>query len=278
MFAQSSRLGVTGLAIACAMLSILRAQQSQAPASRALVPAAASSVAANPDVYVGQIVSIMAAVEQRISATAFSIDQDRRATAANVLVLAPRLTGTIELNTYVTVIGEVVRFDPDEIARRSSDIAIDLPPEVAAAYRGRPAVLATSVINGAMVDLAKRLPPAMTTDEQAFSAIMQRVGPAFNALRQAISGFTADAAQQQTAVLKPAFAEAEAFWKTRRKPDAIGWADEARRQVDAIERGVSAGKWEEVKTASTALGQACQNCHGAYRERFDDGSYRIKMK
>jgi len=24
------------------------------------------------------------------------------------------------------------------------------------------------------------------------------------------------------------------------------------------------------------LGQSCQSCHAAYRERFDDGSYRIK--
>ena len=265
--------GCAALALAGAVLPVLRAQT---PAPRALVPAAASSVAANPDAYVGQMVSIMAAVEKRLSPTAFSIDQDRRAAAADVLVLAPRLNGMVEPNTYVTVIGEVVRFDPDEIARRSSDITIDLPPDVAAAYRGRPAVLATAVINTAMVDLAKRLAPPMTAEEQAFSAVMRRVGPAFNALRQAITASGADAAHQQTAILKPAFADTAAFWKTRGKTDAMEWADAARKHVEAIERGVTAGKWDEAKAAAAALGEACQNCHGAYRERFDDGSYRIK--
>ena len=41
-------------------------------------------------------------------------------------MLAPRLNGPVDPNTYVTVVGEVVRFDPEAIARKSKDYAIDL--------------------------------------------------------------------------------------------------------------------------------------------------------
>ena len=59
-----------------------------------------------------------------------------------------------------------------------------LAPDVVAKYRGRPAIIATSVINGAMTDLAKRLPPPMSPEELALSKVMKQVGPGFNALRQ----------------------------------------------------------------------------------------------
>ena len=56
---------------------------------------------------------MMAIVDQTLSPTAFSVDQDKtKSTGKDVLVLAPRLNEPIELNTYVTVIGEVVKFDP----------------------------------------------------------------------------------------------------------------------------------------------------------------------
>ena len=220
-----------------------RAQQPPAPTGplppKPLVPVTATTLASNPDQYYGEWVSVTGVVEQSLSKLTFAVDQGKIKSSGDVLVLAPRLNSAVDPNTYVTVVGEVVRFDPDEISRKSKDYALDLSPEIVAKYRGRPAVLATSVINSKMIDLAKRLPPPMSAEEQAF-------------------------------------ADTEAFWKTKGKPDAQQWAQDARKQVDAIEHAASAGKWDEVKTAAGTLGQACQSCHTAYRERFDDGSYRIK--
>ena len=55
---------------------------------------------------------MMAIVDQTLSPVAFSVDQDKtKSTGKDVLVLAPRLNEPVELNTYVTVIGEVVKFD-----------------------------------------------------------------------------------------------------------------------------------------------------------------------
>jgi cytochrome c556 len=250
-----------------------------APApAKPLVPVVASTVAANPDAYYGETVTMTASVDQIFSRTAFSLDQDpAKSTGQDVLVLVPTLQGPVDLNAYVTVFGEVVKFDPAEIARKVKDYRLDLPADVAAKYRGRPAVIATTVLNAKMVDLAKRLPPPMTADEEALSKVMKRVAPAFAALRQAADGSNADGARQNAVILKQAFTETEAFWKAKSKADAAKWAQGARVQAESIERDAATGKWDEVKASAGTLGQQCQGCHTTYRERFDDGSYRIKI-
>jgi cytochrome c556 len=275
----------SGLARAAAITILMlataptRAQQPPpsigTPPPKPLVPLTAATLAANPDTYVGEWVSVTGVVEQSLSRLAFAVDQGTLKSPGDVLVLAPRLNSPVDPKTYITIVGEVVRFEPDEIGKKAKDYALDLPPDLVAKYRGRPAILATAVINSKMIDLAKRLPPPMSAEEQAFDNVMKKVGPAFAAVRQADAA-TADATKENTAVLKQAFADTEAFWKNKGKTDAIQWAQDARRHVDSIDRAGAAGKWDEVKTAAGSLGQACQSCHTAYRERFDDGSFRIK--
>jgi cytochrome c556 len=266
--------------ILIASIVAVRAQQPAPAAATApakpLVPVTASTLAGNPDGFIGEWVSVTGVIGQSLSRLAFAVDQGKLKSAGDILVLAPRLNGPVDPNTYVTVVGEVVRFDPDAIARKSKDYAIgDLSPELVAKYRGKPAVLATSVINAKMVDLAKRLPAPMSAEEQAFDNIMKKVGPAFAAIRQADAS-NADATKENAAVLKQAFADTETFWKGRGRTDAVQWAQDARKHVDAIDHAATAGNWDEVKSMAGTLGQSCQSCHTAYRERFDDGSYRIK--
>jgi cytochrome c556 len=278
-FSHTRPVAATAAVITILIASLaVRAQQPPPAGSAApkpLVPITASTLAGNPDSFIGEWVSVTGVIEQSLSRLAFSVDQGKIKSASDILVLAPRLNSPVDPSTYVTVVGEVVRFDPDAIAKKSKDYAIDLSPDLVAKYRGRPAVLATSVINSKMVDLAKRLPPPMAADEQAFDNIMKKVGPAFAAVRQADAS-NADATKENTAVLKQAFADTENFWKTKGRADATQWAQDARKHVDAIDHAAAAGHWDEVKSMATTLGQACQSCHTAYRERFDDGSFRIK--
>ena len=244
-----------------------------APA-KPLVPVAASTLIADPSPYFGQVVTIYAPVEQRLSAAAFSLDQDKtKPSERDLLVLTRTLHGAVEPNAYVTVVGEVVAFDPAKIP---ADYLLDLPTDAIAKHRGRAAVLATSVITAAVVDLAKRPPAPMTPEEEAYDKIMKRVGPAFNALRQGVTASNADAIKQQIATLKPAFADAEAFWKKRGAADALQWSQEAIKHAAALEAASAAAKWDDVKAATSSLMETCQNCHGKYRERLDDGSFRIR--
>jgi cytochrome c556 len=272
------RLPAIPATLVIASLAALQAQQpASAPPLKPLVPVAASTLATDPAPFIGQTVTLMAAVEQRVSPAAFTVDQDKaRSTGQDVLILTRALHRAVSPNAYVTVIGEVIPFDAAEIGRRSPDYLLDLPADASHRFNGRAVVLATSVIDSSMLDLTKKLPPPMTRDEQAYDSVMKRVGPAFNALRQAVTSSNLETIRDSAVVLKQSFADAEVFWKGRAKGDATGWAQDARKHLDALHRAADAGKWDDVKASATALGQTCQSCHATYRERHDDGSYRIR--
>jgi cytochrome c556 len=243
-----------------ASLALVHAQRGQPPAQppagnappKPIVPVAASTVTNNPDAYIGEYVSLTAAI-------------------------APTLTTAVEANSYVTILGELVKFDPDEIKKKTKNYTLDLSADQIAKYQGKPAVIATAVVvNATGVDIAKVLPPPMTTEEIEFQKIMRQVGPANTALRAAIDKMDAAAVKEQAAILAMAFTKTEAFWKTKNKADATGFATEAKKHSDTIVTAVGASNWDGIKAAAGPLGQQCAGCHGAYRERLDDGSFRIK--
>jgi cytochrome c556 len=251
-------------------------QRSGGPA-KPIVPVAASTVVANPDPYIGEYVSLTAPVEQSLTKSTFSVDQDKSKPDKDILIIAPTLTGTVTPNAYVTVLGELVKFDPDEIKKKTKNYTLDLSPDLIAKYKGKPAIVATAVVvNSTGVDIAKVLPPPMTPEELEFQKIMRQVGPANTALRGAIEKMDAAAVKEQAAVLSTAFTKTEAFWKTKGKAEAQGFAAEAKKHADAITTAVASANWDGVKASAGPLGQQCASCHGAYRERLDDGSFRIK--
>src|SRR6476620_11261119 len=156
-------LATTGLAAFVISFTAITAGQGQCapPAAgtppKPLVPVAASSVAANPDPYVGEYVTMTGAVEANLTKTSFSVDQDKtKSTGKDVLVLAPTLQKQADANGYVTVIGQLIKFDEKEVAAKLKDYKIDLSPEDIAKFKGKPVVLATAVINNAGIDIAKK--------------------------------------------------------------------------------------------------------------------------
>ena len=259
------------------LLTFLIVQQTPPAAPARPVPVAANTLAARPDAYYGQTVSITAAVERQLSPTAFVVDQDAaKTTGQEILVIAPSLTGAIETGKYLTIVGELVKFTAADLTARARGYKPDFAPEIAARYEGRPTIVATVVLTPALVDLAKRVPPPMTSAEEAFDKVMKRVGPAFNALRTAANESKGDAVAEQAKILSAAFAEGDAFWKARGTADAIDWNRTARAHVTALEKAAAAGNWEQVKTSIADVNRMCSNCHTAYRERFEDGTYRVK--
>ena len=140
-----------------------------APAAPAkpLVPVAASSLAATPDKFIGEFVTMTGTVEQSLGKTVFTVDQDRtKSTGKEILVIAIRMSDPVDLNGYVTVIGDVIKFDPAEVKAKGRTLPPDLSPgRSIAKYQGKPAILANAVINAAMIDLAKFIPPPMTPEE-----------------------------------------------------------------------------------------------------------------
>lgn len=112
--------------------------------------------------------------------------------------------------------------------------------------------------------------------EVDLDATMKKVGPAFMAIRKGIEGMDANIVKEQTAILRTSFADAERFFEAKGKHDAHQWANDARKTVDAIAAAAGDSKWDEVKASAGNLGKTCQTCHTAYREKAEDGTYRIK--
>lgn len=249
-----------------------------AAAPKPAIPVAASALLAAPEQYIGGPVSMTAAVTQVFGPTAFAVAQgNQKDRVADVLVVSAILTAPVQPGSYVTVIGDVIRFDAGTLATRMKENAPPLTGEVIERYRGTPAIVAASVINGAMTDLAKRLPPPMTPEEEAYSKLMKQIGPAYNTLRQAVTAANAADVAAQSAALKGLFAQTVPFWKAKARPDALQWVDDAQKTAGAIELAAGKKDWDEIKTTVPKLQQICGSCHTQYRERLDDGSYRYKQ-
>src|SRR4029078_9783335 len=72
----------------------IRAQQGggAAPPAKPLVPVPASSLALHPEMYVGQTVAMTCTVEQLLTKTAFTVDQDKtKSSPKDVLGIAATL-------------------------------------------------------------------------------------------------------------------------------------------------------------------------------------------
>jgi cytochrome c556 len=112
--------------------------------------------------------------------------------------------------------------------------------------------------------------------EVDLDATMKKVGPAFAALRKSIEGMDATAAKAQSEALENAFNAVERFFESKGKHDGHQWASDAKKAADTIEKAAGDSKWDEVKASAGNLGKACQTCHTTYREKAEDGSYRMK--
>jgi cytochrome c556 len=246
------------------------------PPTRAIVPVAASSVAAKPDQWVGEYVAMTGVVDAVLGKLAFTVDQDKTKSGSDVLVLAHRMSDPVAVNTYVTVIGLLMKYDPAEVAGKSKAHAAELPADAVAKYTGKPVVLATSVVNDRMLDLARFIPPPMTPDEEALQKAMRTLPTASGELRKGADGSNVELATKNVATLTAAFTEAETFMKKRGKMDAVKWAADARNNVLTVEKAAKSGQWDVAKIAAASVGSSCGTCHTPYRERLEDGSFRFK--
>ena len=178
-----------------------------------------------------------------------------------MLVLAHRMSNPVAVNTYVTVIGLPMKYNPADVAGKSKAHAQDLRADAVAKYKGRPVVLATSVVNDKMLDLARFIPPAMTPDEEALSKAMKGVPAASGEMRKGADASNVEMATKNVATLTAAFTEVEGFMKKRGKMDAVKWASDARANVLAVEKAAKGAQWDAAKTAAAAIGGSCATCH-----------------
>jgi cytochrome c556 len=132
------------------------------------------------------------------------------------------------------------------------------------------------VINTSGIDIAKKPIPPMTADDLALQKIMTKLPAAQAAVRKSLDSKDAAGAKEQATLLKDSFTQIEAFFKTKNNQEAMKWAGEGKGHAEAILVNLGMNNVEAAKTSITPLGGTCGSCHGKYRERMDDGTFRIK--
>jgi hypothetical protein len=240
------------------------------------IPTTAASIMLNPPAYLGKVVSVTASVARPLTATAFVIDQNRNPAQGEILVIAPAIVKMPPADAYVTVVGDLVPFDPAAVAAKFATYKLDVPADVLAKFQGKPAILATAVVGSNLADLTKRPPAPMSPEDTKLSALMQQISPASAALRTAIAASDAATVKARTAELKKLFGDVQDVFKGLSLMTAMLYANDAIKQTDAAAAAAAAGNWPEVTAASTNLSAACTTCHNAHRERQDDGTFRLK--
>ena len=247
------------------------------------LPVATNTVLRNPDVYYGKQITLSAGVDHMISKTAFVVDQwkmtgpnEASPVGKPILVVAPYLAGALDTRSYMLMRGELVKLDTSAIARVAAEYKIDLGPELWAKYQGQPMLLAVSVINGSYTELARKPIAPPTTNELALSDTMKAISPAFAALKAAADASQADVVAANVAKLKPAFSQTENIWDSVGQSSAGQWARDAQDYIASIEHDAAVGNWDKAKFNANKLGQVCASCHGTFRDRADDGTYRMK--
>jgi len=247
------------------------------------LPLATNAILRNPDVYYGKQITVSAGVDHMLSKVAFVVDQWKM-TGPNevapigtpILVVAPYLTSTLPSHSYMLMRGELIKFDTSAIARVAAEYKIDLGSDLWAKHHGQPLLLAASVINGAYAELAKRPVQPPTSSELALSEAMKTISLAFTALKAGADNAQADVVAVNAAKLQPAFAQTESIWDNVGQSSAGQWARDAQEYINSIEHDAAAGAWDRAKFTTTKLNQVCGNCHGSFRDRADDGTFRMK--
>lgn len=142
--------------------STARAQRRGGKAADTTLPVATNTLLLNPDIYYGKVVTVTAGVETVVASGAFVVDQKKVAALGPVvsvgsplLVIAPRLSGSVTPTMQLAIKGQIVRLDAATLARLARESGFDATSALAARYDGMPALVATSVLTSTQDELVR---------------------------------------------------------------------------------------------------------------------------
>jgi len=145
--------------------------------------------------------------------------------------------------------------------------------------------VASAALVGAVAITAQGPPPqpapsgittARTWTDADYDKIMKEVGATAGLLRKSIDGQNGEMAKQQADKLEMLFEEADDFWNSRNVDDAQDLADDAAEHAEHIEDAVDDKDFTKAAEHMKLLQGTCAACHGKFRDKAPDGTYRIK--
>ena len=116
------------------------------------------------------------------------------------------------------------------------------------------------------------------TSPAELDAAMKKIGPAQGATGKAIQSGDFATAKAQVAIVKQALTDAENFWVTNKKDDAIAMSKDALAKITALEQAVSAAAPDQMAAlaALKTAGGTCGACHKTYRVQDENMQYILK--
>ena len=127
------------------------------------------------------------------------------------------------------------------------------------------------VVLGATVAVAQKV----TTPEQ-LDATMKKVGPAQQGAGKAIKSGDYAGARKQVAEVKQLLGQAETFWVTHKKDDAIKMSKNVIANLTKIEEALAAPSPNQENLFAMMKGAGCGDCHKAYRQENPDKTYQLR--
>ena len=140
-------------------------------------------------------------------------------------------------------------------------------------------VLSALVLATAVTFAAQAQPAAATVKtwtDADLDKLMKEIQTTVGALRKSIDGQNAELAKEQADKIESLFEEVDDFWNARNVRDAADTADDAAEHADHIEDAVDGKDFAKASEHMKLLQATCASCHGKYRDKAPDGSFRIK--
>ena len=117
---------------------------------------------------------------------------------------------------------------------------------------------------------------AEAVDEKAFQKHMKAVGKLTKGFKANFEAKNAAAVEKDSAAVAESYKAMAGFFKARKNDDAVKWSDDSAAGAAGAAAAAKAGDWDQVKSQWGAVGKNCKACHEKYREKLEDGSYKIK--
>lgn len=117
---------------------------------------------------------------------------------------------------------------------------------------------------------------AMGQQNAEFTAWMKISGRAFGALNK-LENKTGKDAISNAERLGGVYEEMIGYWRQRNLADAVKWSEQGKAASVELAAAAFAGDSQKADQALKTIGETCQSCHTAFREKLPDGTYRFKQ-
>jgi cytochrome c556 len=108
--------------------------------------------------------------------------------------------------------------------------------------------------------------------------VMKKAGSVQQTLVKAIQAGDQATAKTQVATLKSGIVDAQTFWSTNKRTDAVDISKTVLTKLGVLENIINAPKIDSAAALSAIqdMNRSCTDCHKVYRTTDEDGHYILK--